>query len=68
MLATQTALPGDSVIECFARVAKPLMERMAKNERESRTLVALRDTLLPKLISGELRVKDTKRALTDTPV
>jgi hypothetical protein len=31
-------------------------------------LVALRDTLLPKLISGELRVKDAERALTDTPV
>lgn len=28
---------------------------------ESRTLVALRDTLLPKLISGALRVKDAER-------
>jgi hypothetical protein len=31
-------------------------------------LVALRDTLLPKLISGKLLVKDAERALTDTPV
>jgi hypothetical protein len=31
-------------------------------------LVALRDTLQPKLISGELPVKDAERALTDTPV
>ena len=30
-------------------------------ERESRTLAALRDTLLPKLISGELRIKDAER-------
>jgi type I restriction enzyme, S subunit len=30
---------------------------MANNERESRTLATLRDVLLPKLISGELRVK-----------
>ena len=29
--------------------------------RESRTLAALRDALLPKLISGELRVKDAER-------
>ena len=31
------------------------------NERQTRTLAALRDTLLPKLISGELRVKDAER-------
>ena len=28
------------------------------DERESRTLAALRDALLPKLISGELRIRD----------
>ena len=32
---------------------------------ESRTLAALRDALLPKLISGELRVKDTERFLKE---
>ena len=36
------------------------MEQEAKDE-ESRALAALRDTLLPKLISGELRVKDAER-------
>ena len=41
---------------------------MCQSERESRTLAALRDTLLPKLISGELRVKDAELALIDTPV
>lgn len=33
------------------------------NERESRSLAQLRDTLLPKLISGELRVADTGKFL-----
>jgi type I restriction enzyme S subunit len=61
VLTTQVVLPGDAVIEYFAMVTKPLMERMAENERESRTLAALRDTLLPRLISGELRVKDAER-------
>jgi type I restriction enzyme S subunit len=42
------------------------MERMAENERESRILAALRDTLLPKLISGELRVKDAERFIGRT--
>jgi type I restriction enzyme S subunit len=35
-----------------------MYQRIVSNERESRTLAALRDTLLPKLISGELRVHE----------
>jgi type I restriction enzyme S subunit len=60
VLATQIVLPGELLIECFASTAKPMMARIAANERESLTLAALRDTLLPKLISGELRVKDSE--------
>jgi type I restriction enzyme S subunit len=37
-----------------------LDDRIELNERESRTLAALRDTLLPKLISGEVRVKNAE--------
>lgn len=58
VLATQTVLPGESLIECFASVAKPMIAKIVANERESRTLTALRDALLPKLISGELRIED----------
>jgi len=36
-------------------------ERIVVGKQESRTLAALRDTLLPKLISGELRVEDPAR-------
>jgi type I restriction enzyme S subunit len=46
-----------------ATSATRLVAEMAEGERESRTLGALRDALLPKLISGELRVKDTERFL-----
>ena len=38
-------------------------ERILRNVRESLTLSDLRDALLPKLISGELRVADAKRSL-----
>lgn len=34
---------------------------MAQNERDSRTLAALRDALLPKLISGAVRVGEAER-------
>ena len=36
-----------------------MIESLWKREVESRTLAALRDALLPKLISGELQVKDS---------
>jgi type I restriction enzyme S subunit len=38
-----------------------MVAKIAANERESITLAVLRDTLLPKLISGELRVEDAER-------
>ena len=40
---------------------EPLLARQSSSVAESRTLAALRDTLLPKLISGELRVGDAQR-------
>ena len=54
--ATQAIKSGDAVIERFSRIAGSLLAKIAENERESRTLAALRDTLLPKLISGEVRM------------
>jgi type I restriction enzyme S subunit len=47
----------------FEEVARPLRGRMEQNLRESRTLATLRDTLLPKLISGELRIADAGRVI-----
>jgi type I restriction enzyme, S subunit len=61
VIATQVLCPTDAVLFEFARTASPLLAKMAQNERESRTLAALRDALLPKLISGEVRVGDAKR-------
>lgn len=37
------------------------MKRLTTTLRDSHTLAALRDTLLPKLISGDLRVQDAER-------
>ncbi len=51
-------VPSDSVLKSFTRLADSLYRKLAENEREARTLAQLRDTLLPKLISGELRVAD----------
>jgi len=49
-------VPPEPVLQAFDAIAKPLNERIAKNERETRTLAQTRDLLLPRLMSGALRV------------
>ena len=49
------------ILRAFDEVVVPLFGRIVANEKESRTLAATRDLLLPKLMSGELRVKDAER-------
>lgn len=49
------------VIKAFDLLARPLYQRIFKNERQSQLLVTIRDTLLSKLISGELRIKDAEK-------
>ncbi len=61
VIAKQIVMPPDAVIANFAKLTEPLISRLAQGERESNTLAALRDTLLPKLISGELRIKNVER-------
>ena len=53
--------PPASLRCSYDTLVRPLFERILSNDRESRTLAALRDTLLPKLISGELRIPDAER-------
>ena len=57
----RTVAPSDLVMGAFDRMARPMYREVVGQERQSRTLATLRDTLLPKLISGELRVRDAER-------
>lgn len=50
----QTVIPLPEIIEAFVVLAGPLHDLIASNRRESRDLAALRDTLLPNLLSGEV--------------
>jgi type I restriction enzyme S subunit len=49
----------------FDKTVRPVFFRWISNLHESRTLAALRDALLPKLIRGEIRVKDAERFLRE---
>jgi type I restriction enzyme, S subunit len=44
----------------FVELLSPVWLRQRLNDQESATLTALRDALLPKLLSGEIRVKDAE--------
>ena len=52
----QVAFPTTEVWTVFALTIEPLFSKIHVNSKESRTLAALRDALLPKLISGNVRV------------
>jgi type I restriction enzyme, S subunit len=54
-------VPPRPIIDAFSRQAAPLITRLLANAKQSRTLATLRDTLLPKLLSGELRVDGIKQ-------
>jgi type I restriction enzyme S subunit len=52
----EVALPPESLTAEFTATIRPMIERIIANIHESRTLAESRDALLPKLLSGELRV------------
>jgi type I restriction enzyme S subunit len=64
--AAMAVCPLDDFLDHIGAIMSPLVERAVHNELQSRTLTALRDTLLPKLISGELRVRYAERLSEDT--
>lgn len=58
-------LPASDRVEKFESTAMPLRRRAHAAEVESRTLEALRNELLPKLMSGQIRVRDAERVVED---
>ena len=54
-------LPPAQVVGAFQHAMQPVLGQIIANVHESHTLTALRDTLLPKLISGEVRLRDAAR-------
>jgi type I restriction enzyme S subunit len=57
----EIAVPPLPVAGTFTGLIKPSIDRISAAIFESRTLAAIRDALLPKLISGEIRVKDAEK-------
>jgi type I restriction enzyme, S subunit len=62
------ASPPGQIAELFGQFIKPLFTRASAAVEQGRTLATLRDTLESKLISGALRLKDTKRFVLERAI
>ncbi len=60
MRSLRVAIPNASEIRNFNYICQSIFEKQKQTERENRHLTALRDTLLPKLMSGEIDVSQVK--------
>lgn len=67
VLALPVIVPPTPLLQTFDRQVSPLLTETLCCRRETITLSHLRDTLLPKLLSGELRVRGAEQAPASTP-
>ena len=68
LAAYEVTIPPSEVAEQFYILIEPMIARMLANVEQAQTLANLRDTLLPRLISGQLRLPDTEQQLKDLAV
>ena len=61
MAAYQIAVPTAEIAERHTGTIYPIVQKIFAAITESRTLTLLRDALLPKLLSGELRASDAEK-------
>ena len=56
----KVVVPSDEVLGCFGEIVSALRARIFANSQQAQTLATLRDTLLPRLISGQLRLPEAE--------
>lgn len=61
--ALKVVQPNAAVLRLYDEITAPLDNRVVENERNIRTLTSLRDTLLPRLISGQLRLPEAQEQI-----
>jgi type I restriction enzyme S subunit len=63
LIQFRIAIPPASIAKAFARIIEPVQLRIAANDDQVKALANLRDTLLPRLMSGKLRIPEIEEAL-----
>ncbi|MCY1313034.1 hypothetical protein D9M71_658840 [compost metagenome] len=62
----KVVVPPAKVIQMLGVQIEPLLDRWLANSEQAQTLTQLRDTLLPRLISGQLRLPEAESMLAET--
>ncbi len=62
----RVTIPNDETLTSFSKLIKPFFERLVVNSQQIRVLTQLRDSLLPKLMSGKIRVPINKENVEAT--
>ena len=60
-------VPSERVLTAYERLIRPLYERIVTNMKESASLAQTRDLLLPKLMSGEIRLAEAEKMSIESP-
>lgn len=63
LLDIKNIIPGSEALLSFVELARPIFEKIYENKQQAQILVQLRDTLLPRLISGQLRLPEAESLL-----
>ncbi len=61
LLSIKVVLPAEDALKLFSQKTVSLFKQIKYNKEQSLTLATIRDALLPKLLSGEIRVKDMEK-------
>jgi type I restriction enzyme, S subunit len=61
--SAMVVVPSDEVIAKMDRSLTPILNKIISNRIQSRTLASIRDALLPRLLSGEIRVKEAEHII-----
>ncbi len=61
--ALPVIVPSKEILDRFDTLVKPLFDKIKSNQMENQNLEALRDTLLPKLLSGEIELGQTQELI-----
>ena len=62
--AAKVLIPPRPLLDAMTRIMSPLIDQLIANRTQSRTLATLRDTLLPRLLSGELKVQQAAQIIS----
>lgn len=57
-------IPSDEISDAFQALCGPMLDRILSNIEENRTLAETRDLLLPKLMSGEIRIREAEQTVS----